>query len=126
MGVINKAFGFFQKGIGTATGFARNHMFPAMATDYRALKTGMTAGFRDFSAGRSMMGIRPSLARGMRTGLGATTGVYRRYGMSPTLGAGRLGAYGVGGAGIGMWGLGQIGNVMPGNVGFTGINPRRP
>ena len=124
MGIQSKAFAFFTKGIGVASGFAKNHMFPAMATDYKAIRTGLTAGFRDFRAGRTMMGMRPSFARGMRTGLEATQGVYRRYGMSPTLGMYRLGAYGAGGAGVGMWGLNQIGNVMPGNTTTPGIPNR--
>jgi hypothetical protein len=131
MGIQNKAFAFFTKGIGAATGFAKNHMFPAMATDYKAIRTGLTAGFRDFRAGRSMMNIRPSLGRGMRTGMEAAQGVYRRYGMNSNLGMYRLGAYGVSGAGVGMWGLNQIGgNTTPSAMnmgsGFVGTNPRRP
>jgi hypothetical protein len=103
MGIYNKAFSFFNKTIGEASGFAKNHMFPAMKMDYMALKAGslsMNRHFANLGALGGTMDIRTGLSRGFN----AMIGSYRGAGGDPIWGLGRMTGIGVG-AGMGMWGL---------------------
>lgn len=126
MGIYNKAFSFFNKGVGVASGFAKNHMFPAMKTDYMAAKAGFVGARRAFTGGGSTIsrsfadqgfigavGTTAGLTMGAgRRSYQAMMGSYRGAGVSPLQGGLRMGGYGA----AGMWGLSSGPETPPRNL----------
>lgn len=110
MGIYNKAFSLFNKSVGAAQGFALNHVFPVMKTDYMALKAGYTGMSRAFAGGMPTGFANRARFMGgaFARGGSAVMGAYRGMGISPGMAGLRLGGYAAGG-GIGMWGISRVG-----------------
>ena len=110
MGIVNKSFSLFNKGIGAATGFARNHMFPAMKTDYMAIKAGGKAinQYADLVKDLGWKRGISNLSLGFQHTRQSISSIYQQSNRSALMGGLRLGGYTAGIGGLGMWGLNRV------------------
>jgi len=108
-------FSVFNKGIGKATQFAQSHIFPALKTDYKAVRLGARAFRRGYNKGGFSGGFIEGMTRFGRT--------YDKAGMDVGMGLARMTTYTGAAMGMGYGMMSKNTSVIGGGIGGALFGP---